>query len=142
VDDPPVVADDAATVSADGAVVINVLANDSDADGDLDPSTVRVTSGPSHGTVSIDPLTGAITYTPAAGFAGVDSFTYEVCDAAGLCAAGTVAVSVVALPPTDDLLALMATPAQAEAWRRYVVIPAFLAAVLVIIGLVRRQKPR
>ena len=138
----PVVVNDAASVSENGTVVIDVLANDSDPDGDLDPSTVTVTSGPSHGTVSIDPVTGAVSYTPDPGFAGVDGFTYQVCDATALCTSGTVAVTVLALPPTDQKLAVTVDASQDSGWPLLPIIPLAFAAILVIIGIVRRQKPR
>jgi uncharacterized repeat protein (TIGR01451 family) len=140
--DPPTVVDDTVSVSQDGTTVIDVLGNDSDPDGDLDPTTVTVTSGPSHGTVAIDPVTGAITYTPAAGYAGPDSFTYQVCDATGLCTTGTVAVGVVAIPPTDQAAGSVASTPTQDPWSPWLLIPFGLAAILVTIGIVRRQRPR
>jgi uncharacterized repeat protein (TIGR01451 family) len=98
--DPPLALADSATVSAGGSVAIDVLANDTDPDGDLDPTTVSVTTSPAHGTVLVDPVTGAITYTPDAGYSGPDAFTYQVCDALGACASASVSVSVVAIPST------------------------------------------
>jgi hypothetical protein len=91
----PVAQDDTATTSADTAVDINVLLNDSDSDGVLDPTTVTVTSGPTNGTVSVDPTTGQVTYTPATAWTGTDTFTYTVQDNAGAVSnAATVAVTV------------------------------------------------
>jgi hypothetical protein len=74
--------DDFARAQAGQAVVIGVLANDTDPDGPdkLDPGSVRIASGPSHGAVAVDPSTGAVTYTPQTGFTGTDSFTYTVRD--------------------------------------------------------------
>jgi uncharacterized repeat protein (TIGR01451 family) len=77
----PVAADDSAVTAAGSAVEIDVLANDLDPDGALDPSTLVVTSGPSHGSAS--PASGRITYQPAPGFTGSDSFTYTVADGHG-----------------------------------------------------------
>ncbi len=59
---------------------IDVLANDSDADGTLDASTVTVVDGPDHGTYAINATTGVITYTPTKDYVGTDSFTYTVKD--------------------------------------------------------------
>lgn len=62
-------------------VVLNVLANDSDKDGD----TLTVTAfhdGPSHGTVEILP-DGNILYTPFADYSGPESFEYCVSDGNG-----------------------------------------------------------
>jgi len=99
VDDPPVAIDDAVEVAEDGSVEINVPANDSDPDGNLDLTSVAVVSGPSNGTVSVDPITGVITYEPDENFHGTDTFTYEICDTEGACDTGTVTVEV---NPVDD----------------------------------------
>ncbi len=83
IEDPPVAEDDAATTDEDTAVVIDVVANDSDPDGDLDPTTVVITQQPDHGSVSVDPVTGAVTYTPDDNYNGSDSFQYTIQDEAG-----------------------------------------------------------
>ncbi len=107
--EPPVANDDAGAVGEDVALVVAVLDNDSDLDGDLDPTSVRVTSGPSSGTTSVDPVTGVVTYTPNPDSNGVDSFTYEVCDLTSptpLCDTASVTVTVTAIndapAATDD----------------------------------------
>src|SRR5205085_624338 len=73
---------DSASVAEDGAVAVDVVANDTDSDGDsLAPTVV---AGPSHGTVVAGP--GAtLTYAPAADFHGSDSFTYRACDPSRAC---------------------------------------------------------
>jgi len=91
VNQAPVAADDGATVTRNkrntnppNSVTIDVLANDSDADGTLNPASVQVTVQPGQGgTVSVDPSTGAITYTPRVNFRGTDVFKYTVQDNAG-----------------------------------------------------------
>ncbi|MCG3209027.1 MAG: hypothetical protein FOGNACKC_02643 [Anaerolineae bacterium] len=98
VDDPPAASDDSATTPEDSPVTIPVLDNDSDPDGNLDPSTVSIVNGPAHGEVTINP-DGSITYTPAPNFNGEDSFTYEVCDTTGLCDTATVTINVT---PVND----------------------------------------
>jgi hypothetical protein len=92
---PPVATDDSGTTAADTPVAIGVTANDSDPDGNLDPSTVQVTTGPANGTVSCA-ANGVCTFTPIAGFSGTDSFTYEICDAAGACDTASVTITVAA----------------------------------------------
>ncbi len=77
---PPVANNDQATVNRNQSSVINVLANDTDADGTVNPTTVTIVQNPTNGTVSVNPTTGAVTYTPANGFAGQDSFTYTIKD--------------------------------------------------------------
>ncbi|MEL6373758.1 MAG: Ig-like domain-containing protein, partial [Pseudomonadota bacterium] len=108
---PPVAAND--TLSGQPAnqpVLVNVLANDSDPDGTLDPATLQIngTSSPGapltvtgQGTWSIGPSAGTITFTPEAGFTGdPDPIGYQVADNDGnLSNIGTVVIDVVATPP-------------------------------------------
>jgi predicted chitinase len=79
----PVAQNDSATTTKNKAVVINVLSNDSDPDGTIDPTSVAIVGSASHGTLSVNPTTGAVTYTPASKFSGPDSFTYKVKDNSG-----------------------------------------------------------
>jgi uncharacterized repeat protein (TIGR01451 family) len=99
VNDPPVAVDDFETTDQDTPVIIDVLANDSDVDGNLVPSSVTIITPPSNGMVSINPITGEITYTPDPGFFGVDDFVYQVCDDGfplpALCDQATVTVTVI-----------------------------------------------
>lgn len=86
VNESPVAAADSAIVAEDGAVVVEVLANDADVDSVISVSSV--TQG-SNGTVSTDGTT--VTYTPAPDYNGEDAFTYTVTDGE---LAATAAVSV------------------------------------------------
>ena len=97
----PVAHDDNATAAEDSVVVVNVLANDEDPDGDLDPSSVEVIAGPDHGTFTVDPATGAVSYTPDPDFFGSDSLLYVVRDDTGVISnAATVSLTV---DPVNDL---------------------------------------
>ena len=93
---------DQVRVVAGGAPVeIDVLANDTDADGDLDPTTV--TTNP---VLPVDPVTGVVTYTPPA-VGGFDFFTYEVCDGLvndgeSTCSQGFVSITVSGPPVAED----------------------------------------
>lgn len=78
----PVAADDTASVGAGQSVSINVVANDSDVNGDLDPSTVTIVSAPAAGTATPNP-DGTVTYTNTDATALSDSFTYTVADSLG-----------------------------------------------------------
>ena len=71
------------STAEDTAVAIDVLANDTDPDGSLDPATVSISSGPANGTLGVNAVTGVVTYTPNANYTGSDSFTYTVRDDSG-----------------------------------------------------------
>src|SRR5207302_1171092 len=72
VNDAPVARDDSAATDEDTAATVNVLANDSDVDGDA--LTVSAVTQGAHGAVAIN-ADGTLTYTPSADFNGSDSFT-------------------------------------------------------------------
>ncbi|MEA2411271.1 MAG: large repetitive protein [Thermoleophilaceae bacterium] len=77
VDDAPVAVDDSATVDEDAAATaIDVLANDTDADGG--PKTVASVVQPGHGKVTIAGDSLSVSYKPDANFCGSDSFTYKL----------------------------------------------------------------
>ncbi len=90
VNDPPVAANDIADTDEERPVVIPVLANDVDLDGD--PLTVTNVSA-ANGTVVINPH-GTITYTPNLDFFGTDTITYTISDGNGGTSTATVAVTV------------------------------------------------
>ncbi len=101
VNDPPILVDDAATVDEDENAVVDVLANDSDPDGFLDPASVTLVGLPAFGTATVTPG-GQVKLTPPADWTGVDSFRYRACDDGGLCdtATGVVTVLPLADPPS------------------------------------------
>ncbi len=77
-------------------VTVDVLANDSDPDGD--PLQIESLGFPAHGHLAING-DGTLTYTPDAGFTGEDSFTYTVVDQRGGRASGEVRITVAPPPP-------------------------------------------
>jgi cysteine-rich repeat protein len=79
VQDNPVANDDNATVGEEAPTVINVLANDTDADGDT--LVVSAVGTADHGTVTL--ANGVVTYTGATNYRGPDVFTYIVSDGNG-----------------------------------------------------------
>jgi VCBS repeat-containing protein len=91
VNDTPVAQDDYADTTGGTSVTIDVLANDSDVDGDS--LIVKSVSQGNNGTVEIESDT-RITYTPAPGFSGTDVFTYTATDDAGESATATVTVDI------------------------------------------------
>jgi hypothetical protein len=88
--------DDTVNTNPDVALIIDVLSNDSDPDGDS--LTVESVTQPPNGSVMINPGATRVTYTPASNFAGTDNFSYTVTDREGGTDTATVTVSV--HPPT------------------------------------------
>lgn len=86
----PVAVNDAITLSSKNATLINVLANDSDPEGDT-LTIVSVTQG-AKGSVQIT-ADGQLRYTPAKSFKSSDTFTYTISDG-DKTATATVSVSL------------------------------------------------
>ncbi|NEP76258.1 MAG: calcium-binding protein [Okeania sp. SIO2G5] len=100
---PPVATDDSLSIEVASEAIIDPLANDSDGDGSLDPTTVtfvgldtpipgstlsangKTLTVPNEGTWSIDATTGEISFIPNAGFEGnPTAVQYTVNDNDGL----------------------------------------------------------
>ncbi|MCA9009476.1 MAG: DUF2341 domain-containing protein [Planctomycetaceae bacterium] len=71
---------------------LGVLANDSD--GDNDPLTASLVSGPSHAATFGLNANGTFWYRAAAGFSGIDSFTYRATDGENVSTVTTVTFTV------------------------------------------------
>lgn len=90
----PIANDDYDTTRYETAVIIPVLENDEDPDGDLDPTSLSIVQQPGYGTVYINYDDYTVTYTPADGFFGNDAFKYRVCDLTDKCDEANVFVFV------------------------------------------------
>ena len=90
-DAAPIANNDTATTDEDTPVDIDVLANDSEPDGDT-LNINSVTQG-THGTVSVNP-NKTLHYAPASNYFGTDSFTYTIDDGHGGTATATVDVTI------------------------------------------------
>jgi hypothetical protein len=108
VDDPPNAVADVAMAPSGTPVTIDVLANDSDADGD--PLTVISVTDPTFGSASTNG--SLVTYTPGGGFATEDSFAYTVGDGTGATGRATVTVIRTCLGAFSDDL----EPVPDESW--------------------------
>jgi large repetitive protein len=94
----PVAANDSAATNEGAPVTINVLANDSDPDGDA----LSVTkASAANGTVVIN-ADNTLTYNPNDGFSGKDTVSYTVSDGHGGTATATAAVTVDAVAGPVD----------------------------------------
>ena len=92
--DAPIAADDTGYTRADSAVLVNVVANDTDAESDIDPYSLSVVVPPAAGTAAAVHNTAgnvaAIEYVSAS--PGIDTLIYEICDAARQCATAELTV--------------------------------------------------
>jgi len=99
---PPVATDDKAATNEDTSVIIDVLDNDTDADGGT--LTVTTVTQPANGVASYpgSGLFSDITYTPYSNFNGDDSFTYSISDLQG--GSDTATVNIKVLPVNDPFI--------------------------------------
>ncbi|MCB0515623.1 MAG: peptidylprolyl isomerase [Chitinophagales bacterium] len=74
----PTAKDDNASTDQNAAVRIDVLANDTDSLGMLDPASLKIVAKPANGVSEV--VEGKIQYTPKNDFSGNDTFTYVICD--------------------------------------------------------------
>ncbi|KAF7771211.1 hypothetical protein PCIT_a4271 [Pseudoalteromonas citrea] len=89
----PVAQDDSAQLVGESSLIIDVLSNDFDADGD----TLSVVSAQAaSGSVAVN-IDNTLTYTPKAGFEGNDIITYQLRDSNGAQSEGKVNITVTAL---------------------------------------------
>lgn len=88
---PPTVGNDSRSVLVNSTVTVNVLANDSDPDGDS--LLIGSIGQPANGTVTLND-DNSIRYVPNTNFVGTDSFTYTVVDSNQESAVGTVVITV------------------------------------------------
>ncbi len=92
----PVATDDTASpIDIAGVITIDVLSNDSDSDGTINPTTVTIVDEPSNGSTEINLTNGKITYTHDGTGTTSDSFTYTVKDNEdGVSNTATVSISI------------------------------------------------
>ncbi|MEL6464477.1 MAG: tandem-95 repeat protein [Pseudomonadota bacterium] len=95
VNDDPVAVDDTETTDEDVPVIVDLLGNDTDVDGD-DLTLGTVSVPPEQGTV-VDNGDGTVTFSPAPNFNGPATISYEVLDGNGGSDTGEAVVSVGAI---------------------------------------------
>ncbi|WP_299149975.1 tandem-95 repeat protein [uncultured Tateyamaria sp.] len=92
VNDDPVAVDDIETTDEDTPVVVDLIGNDTDVDGD--PLTIGSVSVPAEQGEVVDNSDGTVTFTPAPNFNGPATITYTVVDGQGGEDEGQAVVSV------------------------------------------------
>ena len=97
----PVAIDDSVSTPEGTAVVIDVLGNDTDPDGDS--LTVSSVGNAVPGIATINATGTAITYTPPASFSGQVGFNYVISDGNGGTATASVVVTVTAAPVVNSV---------------------------------------
>ena len=90
----PELGDDRATTTTSERVISYVVANDTDPDGDLDLSTLRIVASAGRAAAASASPDGTITYEPFADRPGTDVILYELCDTTGLCDTAALTVTV------------------------------------------------
>ena len=99
---PPIAVADTVYINAGESILIDLLANDSDEDGVLDPSSISLLSTPALGSGSLDLLTGELDYSADGLASGSDVFDYQICDEEGNCSSAAVVV-IVSPTPTNPI---------------------------------------
>ncbi|MEK0424627.1 MAG: hypothetical protein RJB11_718 [Planctomycetota bacterium] len=103
VNDPPVANNDTASVVEGGSVNIPVLSNDSDIEGNIDPTSVVIVSQPANGTVGVNTQTGVVNYVHNGGPSTSDSFTYTFKDNQGVVSnVATVSITIQRKPIANN----------------------------------------
>ncbi|MBI2589549.1 tandem-95 repeat protein [Candidatus Berkelbacteria bacterium] len=100
----PIINDDAVSMNQNNFIVIDVLGNDIDPDGKIDPTCTQIVTKPKNGGLEVNSANGQIVYTPTKDFKGTDSFGYEACDTQGLKDDATVTITVASLAPSTPAI--------------------------------------
>ncbi|MBI9064686.1 MAG: tandem-95 repeat protein, partial [Marinilabiliaceae bacterium] len=99
VNDIPILINDDAETPEDTDITIDVLANDTDIDDTVVPTTLSISTAPQNGTAIIDRHSLQIVYSPNPNFNGTDTFDYTVEDESGGQAQATASITVI---PVND----------------------------------------
>ena len=99
---PPVAVNDNYVMLKNTVLNGNVIANDFDPDGDLNPNSITLIDGgtaQANGTLTLNP-DGTFKYVPSTGYIGDVSFKYQVCDRLNSCDEAIVTIKI--LPDTEN----------------------------------------
>ena len=96
---PPTAVDDSTGGPGGAAFIIDVLANDSDPNNNINTASLSIAIQPNNGNSVVE--NGKITYLPNGSFQGFDTLTYQICDNTSpvpLCATAKVVINVLLTP--------------------------------------------
>ncbi|MBN2165825.1 MAG: tandem-95 repeat protein [Marinilabiliaceae bacterium] len=93
VNDPPIANNDIAQVISKQSKIIDVLKNDTDADNNIDTTSLRIITAPLHGIVQIV-SGGKLQFTSNNGYSGIDFIEYEICDYNNSCDIARVNINI------------------------------------------------
>lgn len=99
VNDAPVAENDTATAAEGGTATVDISANDSDSDGDINVDSIAIVTQPLNGTVTVNG-DGTITYLHNGGETTSDSFTYTINDNNGT--VSNIATVNITVTPVND----------------------------------------
>ncbi|MCU4177400.1 Ig-like domain-containing protein, partial [Carboxylicivirga sp. N1Y90] len=94
VNDAPLVENDTEITDEDTPITIDVLANDTDIDNAIVPSSLSIGNASTNGKLTINAGSNDITYTPNDDYNGEDSFTYLIEDIDGASSEATVTITI------------------------------------------------
>ncbi len=114
----PIANDDTDSCDENSYVWTDVLDNDFDIDGNLDPSSLQVITGSTNGVTTVNTYEGSIKYQPNENWYGTDTYEYQIADGEGKTDIATVTITVNKLndqpfasfsfepknPTTDDII--------------------------------------
>ncbi|QLR05624.1 Ig-like domain-containing protein [Providencia rettgeri] len=115
IDAPPVANKDSAAIKEGEKITLDVLANDTDLDDDIDPNTLTITNNGEKGTATI--VDGKLVYTAKPGVVGTDTITYTVKDKNGNVSNETTVTIIIDAAPIankDSAKANKATPVEID----------------------------
>lgn len=95
----PITNKDFLTLLEDEVTTIDVLANDTDEDNNLNRSSVTIVKNGNHGVATYNSDLQRVSYNPNLNYNGTDTVVYRVCDFTFNCAEDTIYVTVT---PQDD----------------------------------------
>ncbi|MBL8821071.1 MAG: tandem-95 repeat protein [Planctomycetia bacterium] len=104
VNDDPVAVNDEATVAEGGNIVINLAGNDTDAENQLDLTSIVIVDQPANGSIVVN-NDGTVSYTHNGSETTSDSFTYTIKDADGA-TSNTATVTITVTPQNDAPVAV------------------------------------